>query len=137
MQALIQDPKVKLTANSNSYHFARVLTQNGNAEDTYLRLFYEGDTYNLYERYIVKYKEGKPAANSMVTPIASRFTNYVEYYFKEKGTNGIKEIPQKQSKFLKLFEKANVADIKDYIKSNNLDLAVKDDLINLYRSLEN
>lgn len=137
MQALIQNPKVKLVTDKNSYQFARIFNDNGNAEDAYLKLFYEGDIYNLYERYIVKFKEGKPAANSMVTPIASRFTNYIEYYYKEKGSNSIKEIPQKQSKFLKLFEKSNVAEIKNYIKSNNLDVTAKNDLINLYSFIEN
>ena len=137
MQALIQDPKVTLTANGERYVYARMFTEKGNTEDGYLKLFYEGDRYNLYKRYIVNFKEGKPAENSMVTAIPSRFTNYIEYYYKDLEKNTIKEIPHKQSRFLKLFKEANATKLKEFIKANDLDLSVQDDLIALYGSLEN
>ena len=60
MQALIQDLKVTLQASGNRYMYRSMLMENGNREDGYLKLFHEGDNYELYERYIVKFKANLP-----------------------------------------------------------------------------
>tara|TARA_R110002051_G_scaffold302135_1_gene370413 strand:+ start:8913 stop:9671 length:759 start_codon:yes stop_codon:yes gene_type:complete len=136
MQALIKDPKVTLTTNDASYTYNSMLTQNKKAEEGYLRLFYKGTNYSLYERYFVKFKEGKPAENSMVTAIPSKFSNYTEYYFSSVNNDIISEIPQKQSRFIKTFSKKDIEKVKSYIDSNDIQLSNKETLISIYSLLE-
>ncbi|WP_423997941.1 hypothetical protein [Maribacter sp. IgM3_T14_3] len=136
IQALIKHPKVTLAANDESYVYRFMQTQNKKTEEGYLKLFYEGDTYKLYERYFVKFKEGKPAENSMVTAISSKFSGYTEYYYGKSDNNIISEIPTKQSKFLKILPKKQTDNIKDYIESNDIDLTNKNDLSVIFNLME-
>ncbi len=136
MEALIKDPLVSLETNGDYYVYTSMLSKNQKIEEGYVKLFYSGDKYKLYERYFVKFKEGKPAENSMVNPIPSKFTTYKEYFYKDKNEDIIKEIPFKKSKFLKIFSNDDLIEIKELLKSKDYNLNDKEDLTDLYKSLE-
>ena len=133
-KALVKDPKVKLITTDGTIQFLSTTSIKGTLEEHYIKLIFNGTTYKLYQKLVIKFTEGRPAANSMVNPIPSRFTNYDSYYYKKKESI-IEEIPQKKSKFLKLFpEKATL--LKDYFKTTDLNFESKQDLITLFRFIE-
>ena len=106
----------------------------GKIDEGYLTVLRKGNEYILYRRLYKKFTEPKPAANSMVAPIPSRFTDYVAYYYQKTGEKEIVEIPLKTNRFLQLFSRENSKQIKEYIKSNNLDL--EKDLEQIFEFIE-
>lgn len=74
----------------------------------------KGNTYDLYQRTLVKFTEGQPAQNSFVAAVPSRFTKFTEYYFQKDGVNRIDQIPQKNKKLLKLIDASKREDLKSF-----------------------
>jgi len=135
-KALVKDAKVKLVTKSGTIQFLTAKNDKGKIADSYFKQTYMGEEYALYHKLIIKYTEGKPAANSMVNPIPSRFTNYTTYYYKDNASATIQELPQKKGKFLKLFSDKNGEQLKNYMKSKEFDLESKKDLIALFQFIE-
>lgn len=123
-KALIKDEKVKLVADGKEIRFLKFTDDQQKIDYAYLMLIQTGAKYNLYKRNYIKFTEGKPAANSMVNAIPNRFTDYVSYYCQKTGEDEIIEIPLNTSKFLKFFSNEDTKALKNYIKSNNLDLKI-------------
>jgi hypothetical protein len=128
-KALIPDEKVALVlASENEYRYLSFKTAKNEADKGYLKRILKGSHYKLYKRTVVKYTEAKPAANSMVNPIPSKFTQFAEYYLQQdEGT--IIEVPLKKNKFLKHFPSVISEDLKSYLKVVQVDLTNENDLI--------
>ncbi len=131
-EALIRDPNVVLiTSQGNKeYRFLPFIHENGEKDQGYLIAVYEGKSYTLFKYLEAKYTEAKPAANSMVNPKPSKFTQFTDYYFKStEGT--IRQLPSKKNKFLSHFDENNASLLKGFIKQERIDLSSEEDLIRL------
>ncbi|WP_289644356.1 hypothetical protein [Maribacter aestuarii] len=129
--ALIKNEEVKMVTENGEIVFRTFLDDKNKSNEGYLYVLDEGEKYILYKRLYKKFSEPKPAANSMVSPIPSRFTDYVAYYYQEKEGNQIVEIPLKTNKFLKEFYVDNSKVLKEFMKSNDLDLENETDLVKI------
>ena len=134
--ALVKNEEVKIVANNREIVFRSFRDDKGKMDDGYLSLLHEDNKYIIYKRVYKKFSEPKPAANSMVRPIPSRFTDYIAYYYQKVEDSEINEIPLKTNKFLKTFSQENTKEIKDFIKVNNLDLANENDLLTVFKRLD-
>ncbi len=128
--ALVQNEEVKIVDGTKEIVYRTFVDDKGKIDEGYLTVLQKGNEYNLYRRLYKKFTEPRPAANSMVAPIPSRFTDYFFYYYQKTGEKEIVEIPLKTNKFLQLFSRENSKQIKEYIKSNNLD--VENDLEKIF-----
>ncbi len=134
--ALIKDEKIILKANDVQLKFCNFYTLKNSFESGYLNLIYTGNNYSVYERININYSEGKPAANSMVNPIPSKFTNYVSHFIQIDGDERIKEIPTKKNKFVNIFHASHANEIKNYIKSENLNLKNRDNILKIINKID-
>ena len=135
-KALIQDKKVTLITETGTIQYLEIKNYKGVSEETYLKSISKTNNFNMYERVVIKYTEGKPAANSMVNAIPSRFTPYTTYYYKATDSSAIIEVPTQKAKFINVFVSAEKAkEIKKYIKSNEVDLSDANDLIHLFNRI--
>lgn len=135
-KALLADKElVLMPANGQEMRFMTFITKKNRTKNGYLTLLYDGEQYKLYKRLSVKFTEAKPAANSMVNAIPSRFSHFIEYYLKEKDTDRIDEISSKKSAILKLLPKELAGEVKAHLKETKLDLADEQDLVNLFAFL--
>ncbi len=128
-KALVANEKVSLIANGKEYRFLSFQNEKKNIESGYLTTLLNGTDYKLYKRVVAKFTEAKAAANSMVNPTPSKFTQFTEYYIQHGAGNEIVELPTKKNKMLKLFDSTVAKEIKEYITGENINLAQENDLI--------
>ncbi len=135
-KALLADKELVLVpVNGQEMRFMTFITKKNKTKNGYLTLLYDGEQYKLYKHLSVKFTEAKPAANSMVNAIPSRFSHFIEYYLKEKNTDRIDEILPKKSAVLKLLPKELANEVKVHLKDSKLDLTEEQDLVNLFTFL--
>ena len=135
VQGLSRDKKISILSNGNRMSFKTFTTSDNNTVNGYLTSIIDGETYDLYKRNYVKFTEGKPAANSFVKAVPSRFTQFTEYYFQKEGVNRMDEIKLKNRQLLKLLDKDTEAKLKDYLKSNDLNIKEEADLLKAFNFL--
>lgn len=131
-KALVKDKEVSLLINAKSLSFKTFVTEKNETINGYLTLLQKGNTYDLYQRTLVKFTEGQPAQNSFVAAVPSRFTKFTEYYFQKDGVNRIDQIPQKNKKLLKLIDASKREDLKIFLKENNLNIKNERDLAKVF-----
>ena len=131
-KALIRDPNVVLipSKGSQKYRFLPFINEKGEKDEGYLITLYKGNSFTLYKFLEVKFSEAKAAANSMVNPKPSKFTNFTTFYYK-KENGEIHELPNKKNKLLSQFNKIDSSILKNFIKEEKTDFKAEDDLIRL------
>jgi len=137
VQGLSRDKKISILSNGNRMSFKTFTTSNNNTVNGYLTTIIDGKTYDLYKRNYVKFTEGKPAPNSFVKAVPSRFTQFTEYYFQKEGVNRMDEIKLKNRHLLKLLDKDTEAKLKAYLKANDLNIKNEPDLLKAFNFLNN
>lgn len=128
-KALIANDKVSLVANGKEYRFLMFQNHKNNTDHGYLTTLHNGSNYILRKRIVAKFTEAKPAANSMVNPTPSKFTQFTEYYLQDKKSDQIVGLPTKKKKMLKLFDGALAKNIKEFIAQQSINLAHEKDLV--------
>ncbi|MBU2900063.1 MAG: hypothetical protein ABJO28_01560 [Maribacter dokdonensis] len=131
-KALVKDKEISLLINAKPLSFKTFVTEKNETINGYLTLLQKGNTYDLYQRTLVKFTEGQPAQNSFVAAVPSRFTKFTEYYFQKDGVNRIDQIPQKNKKLLKLIDASKREDLKIFLKENNLNIKNEQDLAKVF-----
>lgn len=134
--ALIKNEEVKIVDGPEEILFRTFIDDKGKTYEGYLTVLRKGKEYHIYRRVYKKFTEPKPAANSMVAPTPSRFTDYEAYYFQKSDEEEIVEIPLKTKRFLKLFDEETAQKLKQLIKEKDLNLDNENDLISIFQSLD-
>jgi len=131
-KALIRDPNVVLipSQGAKNYRFLSFINEKGEKDEGYLIALYEGNSYTLYKYLEAKFSEAKPAANSMVNPKPSKFTQFTDYYYKHKDGSVI-VLPSNKNKLLAQFKDTESSMLKSFIKKEKIDLKAEEDLIRL------
>ncbi|NNJ87844.1 MAG: hypothetical protein HKP53_00455 [Eudoraea sp.] len=131
-KALIRDPNVLLIAlnSAKKYRYLQFSNEKGENDEGYLIVLFSGKSYTVYKFMEAKFTEAKPAANSMVNPIPSKFTQFTDYYFQHKD-EALRAIPSKKKKFLAQFDATKAESFKAFIKQEKIDLSSEQDLIRL------
>ena len=73
----------------------------------------------------------------MVRKWASRFSQFTEYYFQKDGVDRMDEIKLKNSQLLKLIDASKKADLKQFLKDNDLNIKNEQDLVQVFGYLNN
>ncbi len=133
--ALIKNEEVKIVDGTKEIMYRTFVDDKGKIDEGYLTVLRKGNEYNLYRRLYKKFTEPKHAANSMVAPIPSRFTDYVAYYYQKTKEDEIIEVPLKTKKFLRLFDEGTSENLKKLIKEKDLNLDNENDLISIFKEL--
>ncbi len=125
-KALIKDVNVLLVSSqgSSKYEYQSFVNEKGEKEEGYLIALYEGDSYSLYKFLQVKFTEAKPAANSMVSPTPSKFTQFTDYFFKH-SQEPISSLPSKKNKLLAKFNPEHASLVKEFIKEEKINLSLE------------
>lgn len=132
LQSLSRDKKISILANGKKMSFKTFTTSKKKTLNGYLTTIIDGKKYDLYKRNYVKFTEGKPAANSFVKAVPSRFSQFTEYYFQEEGVNRMDEIKLKNNHLLKLVDDSKKAELKSFLKDNDLNIKNEIDLIKTF-----
>ena len=130
-KALVKDFDLTLVSDKATYTL-RTFTKDSKEATGYFKLL-ESGTYSVLKHTYTKYKEGKPAANSMVNPIPSRFTTYTDYFL--SGPSIKITYIEKKKEILKVFSNDKQKSIKNLIKDNNLNFKNESDFISLVKLL--
>ena len=130
-KALIKDFDLTLVSDKATYTL-RTFKKDKKEATGYFKLI-EGGTYSVFTHTYTKYKEGKPAANSMVNPIPSRFTTYIDYFL--SGPSIKLTYIEKKKDIPKTFSNEKQKIIKNLIKDNNLNFKNESDFISLVKLL--
>lgn len=135
VQALSRDKKISITSDGKKMSFKTFTTSKNSTTNGYLTTIIDGKTYDLYKRNYVKFTEGKPAPNSFVKAVPARFAQFTEYYFQKEGTNRMDEIRLKNKQLLKLLDNTKKAELKEFLKENNLNIKNEADLVKAFEFL--
>ena len=133
--ALVKNNEIKIVTTNREIVMRSFKDLKNKLKEGYLSLIYSGSKYLVYKRIDKKFSEPKPAANSMVNPIPSKFTDYISYYYQKKENEGINEIPLKNKKFLKEIINENTDAIKKFMRINDSNLNNEADLLAVFRFL--
>ena len=129
IQVLIKDPNISCSINGDLYVYTKYNTKKSKDESGYLKVLYRGDAFTLYKQELVKFKEAKPAKNSMTTSFPAKYVQFENYYF--KATNSESAIQINKKTFPKGFNNKQ-AEVKSYIKKNNVNMKSENDLLKLF-----
>ena len=135
IKSLSRDKKVSILVDGKKMSFMTFVTAKDNTLNGYLITLNDNGEFKLFKRTHVKFTEGKPAPNSFVKAVPSRFSQYTEYYFQKEDVNRIDEIPLKNSKLLKLLDPSIREGLKEYLKENSLNIKEEADLIQAFNFL--
>lgn len=134
-KGLSRDKNISIQMDGKKLSFKTFVTSKKNTLNGYLLQLMDGETYDLYRRTRVKFSEGKPAPNSFVKAVPSRFSQFTEYYFQKEGINRIDEIPLSNNQLLKLLSGTDKEALKNYLKENKIKIKEEDDLIKAFNFL--
>lgn len=109
--------------------FKTFIDKNKNTLNGYLTGLYDGETYDLYKRIKVKFTPAQAAQNSFVKATPNRFSQFTEYYLQKKGVNKIEEITPRNNRLLRMVDSDKKKELKDFLKSNDLNIKNEADLI--------
>jgi hypothetical protein len=112
--------------------FKTFTTSKNSTLNGYLTTIIDGKTYDLYKRNYVKFSEGKPSPNSFVKAVPARFAQFTEFYFQKEGVNRMDEIKLNNKQLLKLLDNSKKAELKTYLKKNDLNIKEEADLIKAF-----
>lgn len=124
--ALVKDPSIFVKMFRDIYVF--VPYEGSNEKGGYFNVLADGKTYDLYKKTKSVFREAQKAKTSYQSDTPPSFNKTVTYYLVQNGT--FYEMPSSKSKVIKMMDKKK-ADVKDYIKQNNLDIDKEADLIKL------
>ncbi len=132
-KALIKDKKLKFVFdNQDELKFVAFIDKKGNRHDEYLLIKSKGEKYQLMERPLVTYKEGKKAANSFMLDVPSKFIHRTELYALDLNTNIASQIPTKKSKLIDFFAESEKIQIAALIKKKSLNVKDVNDLSQIF-----
>ncbi len=134
-KSLSRDKEVSILSNGKKLSFKTFVTSKNKTLNGYLTTLMDGKTFKLFKRTHVKFTEGKPAANSFVKAVPSRFSQFTEYYYQKEGVNRMDEITLKNSKLIKLVDDSKKEGLKSYLKENDLNIKDEADLIRAFEFL--
>lgn len=126
--ALIKSEDLRMVFADKELKYTSFIDESGKKQGDYLISMTQGDQYTMYQRYIVDFREGREAINSLVMSTPHKFVTRTEFYIKNMNTNLISEIPTKKSKLLDLFDGDEKIQIARLIKKNSLNLRDEMDL---------
>ena len=130
-KALIKDERIRVVFNDKEIQYTSFVNEKGKVIKDYLISMTSGPNYNLYQRYKVKFIEGKEAENSMVNSIPDRFSNTKTYYVKDLTSNLVSFVPTKKSKLLNLFNSGKRMQVAALIKNKGLNLKKESSIVQI------
>ncbi len=123
---------VLLGENRRTYITDNFTDSKGDKVHGFLELMHSGESFELYVRESIRFFK-KIEAEGYQKEVPPRFKKGKDaYYLKTVDTDGYMLIPSKQKAFLKLFPASEVKNIKNEIKSKDLSITDKEDLIKLF-----
>ncbi|MEM9361321.1 MAG: hypothetical protein AAGA43_01750 [Bacteroidota bacterium] len=132
-KALINDEKVRFVFNNqDEMKFVSFIDKKGNKVDEFLLAKSTGEKYQLMERPLISYKEGKKAANSLMLDVPSKFVQRSELYVLDLNTNIASLVPSKKSKLIDFFEESEKIQVASLIKKNSLNVKDINDLAQIF-----
>ncbi len=132
-KALLNDKNLKFVFdNQDELKFVSFMDKKGNRHEEYLVTKSEGHKYQLMERPIITYKEGKKAANSFMLDVPSKFVQRTELYALDLTTNIASQVPTKKSKLIDFFAESEKIQIATLIKKKALNIKDVKDLTQIF-----
>ncbi|MGB5554307.1 MAG: hypothetical protein WBM83_06585, partial [Flavobacteriaceae bacterium] len=107
----------------------------GELRNGYLYRLGEGKNYDIFFKNNVKYTEGTRPVNSLTRPTPNKFSHFTEYYFIKKGDKKAHYVEQKNSKFVKAFDKSIRENLSSFLKNEKINLKKEEDLIKTFEYL--
>ena len=132
-KALINDENLRFVFdNQDEMKFVSFMDKKGNRHDEFLLTKNDGAKYQLMERPVITYKEGKKAANSLMLDVPSKFVHRSELYVLDLTTNIASVVPTKKSKLINLFDDSEKIQVASLIKKNGLNIKDINDLAQIF-----
>ncbi|WP_435625694.1 hypothetical protein [Flagellimonas sp.] len=122
-KVLINDKKLRFVFdNQDEMKLVSFTDKKGNRHDEYLLTKSKGEKYQLMERPVIAYKEGKKAANSFMLDVPSKFVERTELYALNVAANIASLVPSKKSKLIDFFDESEQIQVATLIKKKSLNI---------------
>ncbi|WP_106146363.1 hypothetical protein [Flagellimonas meridianipacifica] len=132
-KALVNDKMLRFVFNNqNEMRLVAFIDKKGNRLEEYLVTKSDGGRYQLMERPLITYKEGKKAANSLMLDVPSKFVLRTELYVMDLATNIASLVPSKKSKLIDFFDESEKIQVAALIKKKSLNIKYEKDLLQIF-----
>jgi hypothetical protein len=101
-EGLLKRPYLSAEINGLIFKIERFLASSG-VQQGYVVPLYEGDSFNLYKRYVAIFKDGTNSGNSYQKDKAPSFIRETNYYYSSSSEPILKELSNKKKVLEKLF----------------------------------
>ena len=122
--ALLKDPEIFVKILNDIYLF--VPYQGSNEKGGYFNVLSDGKNYDLYKKVTSVFNKPTKARTNYQSDTGPSFSKDITYYLVQEGT--FLQMPNSKSRILKMMDKKK-AEMKTFIKENNIDLDKEADLI--------
>ncbi|WP_420320199.1 hypothetical protein [Flagellimonas sp.] len=129
-EAISKSTRLTFEIGNEKYVLKRFLDNEKNLVEGYLSELVANNKYSLYHKKTKTYKEGKKPETSFHEPVPPQFLESNTYYI-AFGDNNPQRIKNSKKTLLGIISKEDQEDVKKFIKSNNINLREKEDLIKL------
>lgn len=123
--------KFEVPSLKKTYQFLNYKEKN-TVKQGYLVLLYESDDLKLYKKEKINFNRGKAPRTSYDRAFPDEFERQRDVFYYQINQSGIVELPRKKSQFLNLFDERK-GEINSFMKENKISLREENDLIRLFR----
>lgn len=123
--------KFEVPSLKKTYQFLNYKEKN-TVKQGYLVLLYESDDLKLYKKEKINFNRGKAPRTSYDRAFPDEFERQRDVFYYQIHQTGIVELPRKKSQFLNLFDERK-GEINSFMKENKISLREENDLIRLFR----
>lgn len=123
--------KFEVPSLKKTYQFLNYKEKN-TVKQGYLVLLYESDDLKLYKKEKINFNRGKAPRTSYDRAFPDEFERQRDVFYYQINQTGIVELPRKKSQFLNLFDERK-GEINSFMKENKISLREENDLIRLFR----
>jgi hypothetical protein len=130
--ALLKSSALWCVIGNHKVTYRSLKTAKGEVLTGYVQTLVSSGKYLLFVRKAKIYQEGREAPTSLTAAIKSKFIDDVDYYFGTTSSEQAIEMGKKKKELVQLFDEADRAAIKSFIKKKLLKLNEESDLITLF-----
>lgn len=123
--------KFEIPSLKKTYQFLNYKEKN-TVKQGFLVLLYESDDLKLYKREKINFNLGQAPRTSYDRAFPDEFERQRDVFYYQIHQTGIVELPRKKSQFLNLFDERK-GEINSFMKENKISLREENDLIRLFR----
>lgn len=129
--AVSNGTKLEIPSLKKTYQFLN-FKEKSTVKQGFLVVLYESDNLKLYKKEKINFNRGKAPRTSYDRAFPDEFERQRDVFYYQINQSGIIELPRNKRQFLNLFDE-HQREINSFMKENKISLREENDLIRLFR----